>query len=136
MENSFQTLNWFAIIAASLLSFVVGSMWYSPILFGKLWQSEAGLSDEKLKNGNMGLIFGGAFILIFISMFNLAMFLGPAADLAFGIMAGFMTGFGWVATSIGVLYLFERRSIKLFFINAGYHIICFTASGAILGAWK
>lgn len=136
MENSFQTLNWFAIITATLLSFVVGSLWYSPALFGKLWQSEAGLSDEKLKNGNMGLIFGGAFILIFISMFNLAMFLGPAADLSFGIMAGFMTGFGWVATSIGVLYLFERRSIKLFFINAGYHIVCFTASGAILGAWK
>ncbi len=136
MENSFQTLNWIAISASTLLSFIVGSLWYSPILFGKLWQSEAGLSDEKLKNGNMGLIFGGAFILIFISMFNLAMFLGPKADLSFGMMAGFLTGFGWVATSIGVLYLFERRSLKLFFINAGYHIICFTASGAILGGWK
>ena len=136
MENSFQTLNWIAISASTLLSFIVGSLWYSPILFGKLWQSEAGLSDEKLKNGNMGLIFGGAFILIFISMFNLAMFLGPKADLSFGMMAGFLTGFGWVATSIGVLYLFERRSLKLFFINAGYHIICFTASGAILGGWE
>ncbi|MBP9095785.1 MAG: DUF1761 domain-containing protein [Ignavibacteria bacterium] len=136
MENSFQTLNWIAISASTLLSFILGSLWYSPVLFGKLWQSEAGLSDEKLKNGNMGLIFGGAFILIFISMFNLAMFLGPKADLSFGMMAGFLTGFGWVATSIGVLYLFERRSLKLFFINAGYHIICFTASGAILGGWK
>ena len=136
MENSFQTLNWIAISASTLLSFILGSLWYSPVLFGKLWQSEAGLSDEKLKNGNMGLIFGGAFILIFISMFNLAMFLGPKADLSFGMMAGFLTGFGWVATSIGVLYLFERRSLKLFFINAGYHIICFTASGAILGGWE
>ena len=136
MENSFQTLNWVAISATTLLSFILGSLWYSPILFGKLWQKEAGISDNKLKTGNMGIIFGGAFILIFISMFNLAMFLGPKADLSFGMMAGFLTGFGWVATSIGVLYLFERRSLKLFFINAGYHIICFTASGAILGGWK
>lgn len=136
MENSFQTLNWIAISASTLLSFIVGSLWYSPILFGKLWQKEAGISDNKLKTGNMGIIFGGAFILIFISMFNLAMFLGPKADLSFGMMAGFLTGFGWVATSIGVLYLFERRSLKLFFINAGYHIICFTASGAILGGWE
>jgi hypothetical protein len=136
MENSFQTLNWIAISASTLLSFILGSLWYSPILFGKLWQKEAGISDNKLKTGNMGIIFGGAFILIFISMFNLAMFLGPKADLSFGMMAGFLTGFGWVATSIGVLYLFERRSLKLFFINAGYHIICFTASGAILGGWK
>jgi len=136
MENSFQTLNWIAISASTLLSFILGSLWYSPILFGKLWQKEAGISDNKLKTGNMGIIFGGAFILIFISMFNLAMFLGPKADLSFGMMAGFLTGFGWVATSIGVLYLFERRSLKLFFINAGYHIICFTASGAILGGWE
>ncbi len=136
MDNTFQSLNWLAIIASTLLSFVVGSLWYSPILFGAAWQKEAGLSDEKLKNGNMGVIFGGAFFLIFISMFNLAMFLGPKADLNFGIMAGFLTGFGWIATSIGVLYLFERRSLRLFFINAGYHLVCFTASGAILGAWK
>lgn len=136
MENSFQTLNWIAVIATTFLSFIIGSMWYSPILFGKQWQIEAGVSDEKLKNGNMGVIFGGAFILIFISMFNLAMFLGPKADITFGLIAGFLTGFGWVATSIGVLYLFERRSLKLFFINAGYHIISFTISGAIIGIWK
>jgi hypothetical protein len=136
MDSSFQSLNWLAIISSTLLSFIVGSMWYSPILFGKTWQREAGLSDEQMKNANMAMIFGGAFILIFISMFNLAMFLGPKSDVSFGIMAGFLTGFGWVATSIGVLYLFERRSLKLFFINAGYHIVCFTASGAILGAWK
>ncbi|MBX7045850.1 MAG: DUF1761 domain-containing protein [Ignavibacteria bacterium] len=136
MENSFQTLNWLAIIAATLLSFIIGAVWYSPVLFGKVWQREAGLSDEQLKNSNMALIFGGALLLIFISVFNLAMFLGPKSDLKFGIIAGFLTGFGWVATSLGVLYLFERKSLKFFFINSTYNIICFTASGAIIGVWK
>lgn len=136
MENSFQTLNWLAIIAATLLSFVIGSLWYSPVLFGKIWMKEVQLNEEQMKNSNMALIFGTAFLLIFISMFNLAMFLGPKSDLSFGLMAGFLTGFGWVATSIGVLYLFERRSLKLFFINSGYHIVCFTLSGAIIGSWK
>lgn len=136
MENSFQTLNWLAIIAATLLSFIIGAVWYSPVLFGKVWQREAGLSDEQLKNSNMAVIFGGALLLIFISVFNLAMFLGPKSDLKFGIIAGFLTGFGWVATSLGVLYLFERKSLKFFFINSMYNIICFTASGAIIGVWK
>jgi len=136
MENSFQTLNWLAIISATLLSFVIGSLWYSPVAFGNTWMREVQLTEEQMKRSNMALIFGTAFVLLFISMFNLAMFIGPKSDLSFGVMAGFLTGFGWVATSIGVLYLFERRSLKLFFINSGYHIVCFTLSGAIIGFWK
>ena len=31
-------------------------------------------------------------------------------------------------------YLFERRSFKLWTINAGYHTVQFTLIGAIIGA--
>jgi len=46
------------------------------------------------------------------------------------------TGAGWVATAIGILYLFEMRSLKHFLINAGYMIVAFTVMGIIIGAWK
>jgi hypothetical protein len=68
--------------------------------------------------------------------FNLAVFMGPKASLSFGLFAGAAAGFGWVASSIGVTYLFERRSLKLFLINAGYHAVAFTLMGAIIGAWR
>jgi hypothetical protein len=34
-----------AALVAALSSFVIGGMWYSPILFAKAWQREAGLTD-------------------------------------------------------------------------------------------
>ena len=31
--------------------------------------------------------------------------------------------------------LFEQRPIRLWCINAGYHVVNFAAMGAVLGAW-
>jgi hypothetical protein len=53
-----------------------------------------------------------------------------------GAFYGFLAGFGWVATFIGTHYLFERRSLKLFLINAGYSIVALTIMGLIIGAWR
>jgi hypothetical protein len=50
--------------------------------------------------------------------------------------AGALAGIGWVATSLGILYLFESRSLKLFLINAGYLAIAFIVAGGIIGAWQ
>jgi hypothetical protein len=37
--------------------------------------------------------------------------------------------------SLGVIYLFEQRSLKLWLINSGYQVVAYTMMGAILGAW-
>ena len=129
-------INYLAVGAAALCTFLVGGVWYSPLLFGKTWAQENQLSDEVLKKGNPALIFGGSFVLALLMAFNLAAFIGPEADLAFATTAGFAAGFGWVAMAMGITYLFERKSLKLFAINAGYHVITFTLMGAILGAWR
>jgi hypothetical protein len=47
-----------------------------------------------------------------------------------------MTGFGWVALSIGIISLFECRPFKYALINGGYMVVAFTMMGIILGAWK
>lgn len=129
-------LNYLAIFAAALSSFLIGGLWYSAALFGKVWMRENGFTEDDMKKGNMVKIFGITFFLSLIIAVNLALFLGEKPDLSFGIFAGFMAGFGWVAMSFGVIYLFERKSFKLWLINSGYHIITYTIMGAILGAWN
>ena len=130
------SFNYLAILAATVSTFVLGGLWYSPVLFGRAWMRELGVNPEALASkGNLGLIMGLSFVLELIMAFNLAAFLGPKASLSFGLFAGAAAGFGWVALSFGVTYLFERKSRCLFFINAGYHGVAFTIMGAILGAW-
>ena len=83
----------------------------------------------------MPLVFGVSLLLAFIAALILDMFIGPEADLFFGIAAGFFAGLGWVATYLGILYLFEMKTMKAYLVNAFYCIFSLTVMGAILGSW-
>jgi hypothetical protein len=125
-------VNYVGILAATVVSFVLGGLWYSPFLFGKSWQRLVKLDDATVRGGNKALIFGGAFVLSFITAFVFSMFLGPHPSLKLGLGAGFSAGLCWVATSFGTSYLFERRPLGLFLINGGYFTVQFTLIGLLL----
>ncbi|HEY9044399.1 MAG TPA: DUF1761 domain-containing protein [Ohtaekwangia sp.] len=129
-------LNYWSILAAAASTFLIGGIWYSPAVFGKAWMRENGFTEESMKGANMAKIFGLSFVLGLIAAVNLAMFMGPEDKPEMGALWGFLAGFGWVATFIGTHYLFERRSFKLFLINAGYSIVALTVMGVIIAAWK
>jgi Protein of unknown function (DUF1761) len=131
--DAMANLNWLAVIVSALAGFAIGGVWYGP-LFGKAWMQEVGMTEEKMKAASMGKIYGGALLLNLVAAFSLAMFIGKG-DMNFGLFAGFMSGFTFVAMALGVTYLFEHRSLKLWLINAGYQTVIFTVMGAILGAW-
>jgi len=100
-------IDYWAVAIAALASFVIGGLWYSPVLFRRAWMESAGMTDAQLQSGKLGLIFGVSFVLQLIAPFVLAVFLAPAAIFEFGIAAGFIVGTAWVSTAFGVVYLFE-----------------------------
>lgn len=129
--------NHLAVFVATLAAFFLGGLWYAPGVFGRAWMRECGFTEELLKRqGGMARIFAVSFVLEYAMAYNLAAFIGAKASFGFAVFAGAAAGVGWVALAFGVTYLFERRSLRLFLINAGYHAVAFTAMGAILGAWR
>ena len=126
-------VNWIAVALCAVSSLVLGALWYSPPLFARQWQGAAGLSDEQAKSGNMAAIFGGALVLSFVAAAVFAMFLGSEMSVGAATAAGFSAGLCWVAASYGINYLFERRPLRLWLINGGYHTLQFTLFGLILG---
>jgi len=129
-------VNWIAVALCAVSSLVIGGLWYSPALFARQWQSAAGLSDEQAQGGNMAMIFGGAFLLSLLAAAVFAMFLGPDMSVGAATAAGFAAGLCWVAASYGINYLFERRPLRLWLINGGYHVLQFTTFGLILGLMR
>ena len=131
-------VNILAVALAALSAFVLGGLWYSPLLFAKKWMAYTGTGEcaegDKPAQGSMVMIFGGAFLLSLVSAFVFAMFLGPNPGLRFATAAGFAAGLFWVAASYGINYLFERRPFGLWLINGGYHTLQFTLYGLVLGA--
>lgn len=126
-------VSWVGIFGCTVMTFLVGGLWYSPLLFGKAWARAADLSDEALAR-DLPRVFGGSFVLGGIICTNLAFFIGPDAGVAFGAAAGAAAGAGWVSASLGVVALFERRPLALFLINAGYNTVTYTLAGALLAA--
>lgn len=134
MGTAFTNINWLSIIIAGVSAFLIGGVWYGP-LFGRAWMKEFGFTEEDLKQRNIPKTFGLSLILALFAAINLDLFIGAEASLSFGAMAGLLAGIGWVATFMGIIYLFEMRSLAAFLINAGYCVIALTTMGAILGAW-
>jgi hypothetical protein len=136
IHNAIHNLNWFAVSVAAVSAFILGGLWYSPLLFAKRWMKETGITEESTKDKSMTKIFGLAFILSLIAAFFLAMFIGVNAGALSGAHTGLMAGFGWVFTFMGISYLFESRTLAHFLINSLYSVLSLTIMGLIIGAWQ
>ena len=125
-------MNWLAVVVATLAFFAVGAIWYTA-LFGKIWQREVGLSDEQLTGGrNMMLIMGTCFVLEFIvclTVGHMFDFLAPSDRAKMMIAVGLALGV--MAPAIGINYLYQRKSLKLFLVDAGHSIVGMAAVGAV-----
>lgn len=131
-------MNWIAILAAGIAAWALGALWYSPLLFGKAWQKESGLSEESIKNANMPLIFGTSAVMMIIMSAGLAMFFqgDETMNAVKGLQMGLMTGLLFVATSTAINYLYQRKSFKLWLIDAAYQVALLALAGTIVGAWQ
>ena len=130
-------INWLAVLVAGVSAFVVGGIWYGP-LFGKAWQQMNGISDEQIKASSQAKTFGGAFVLTLIASFGMAMLmqLHAAPGLSSGLGVGTVVGLAFVATSLGINYLFALKSMRLYLVDAGYLVLMFAVMGVIIGAWR
>jgi uncharacterized protein DUF1761 len=128
-------VNWLAVGAAALSSFILGGLWYG-LVFEAAWMKAAGVTPEQVKGANKTLIFGATLALALIAAATFAIFLGPNVNAAQGALYGFIAGLCWVATSLASTYLFEHKPMSLFLINGGYRTLQFTLIGLILGAWR
>ena len=158
-------INFLALFVAALSTLIIGFVWYHPKVFGTIWMKESGLTEEKLKGGNMLLIFGTSLLYAFFISFILQMLtihqygalgmIGGDPSIAkpsyeafmadygnnfrtfkHGALHGFMTGLFFALPIIGTNALYERRSFKYTFVTGGFWIVCLTIMGGIICGWK
>jgi len=128
-------INWLGVGLGTLAFFAVGALWYT-VLFGKAWQKEVGLSEDQLKSGaNMPLIYGTCFVLEFVVVLTLGhmfAFLQPSNHAKMMLATGF--GLAIMAPAVGINYLYQRKSLKLFLIDAGHFVVGMAAVGGVFVA--
>ncbi len=133
----FGNINYLAVLVAAFSTFLLGGLWYSPLLFGKAWMRVNDFSEAELEKFSKARMFGWSSVFALVMAFNLAMFLAsPDTNVVWGMTAGALAGLGWVAMSVGIIGVFENKSWLYIAINGGYMVIAFVLMGAILGAWR
>ena len=65
MEN----INWLAIVIAMLIPMIIGFIWYHKAVFGKAWMESIGMTEEKVQNANMPVVFGVSLAMAFLLAF-------------------------------------------------------------------
>ncbi|NLA68281.1 MAG: DUF1761 domain-containing protein [Gammaproteobacteria bacterium] len=120
---------WIVLLAAAS-SFVVGGLWYSPVLFGKAWNRENGGVPQA---GHPAKVFGTSFAFSLVAAACFAILAGPSPGLESALRLGALVGAGLVATSFGINYQFAQRTLKLWLIDGGYHVAQFLLFGVVFG---
>lgn len=125
-------MNIWAVLLAAVSSFLLGGLWYSPVLFGRVWNAENGGEPPA---GHPAKVFGVSFLFSLVAALAFAYWLGASPPLGTALQAGALAGFCFVAASFGINYQFAQRSFKLWLVDGGYHTVQFVLFGLVLGLW-
>jgi hypothetical protein len=139
-------VNFLAILACGVASLALGFLWYGP-LFGKAWSKLMGwgeMTKEKMKEmqkkamPGYAVSFIGSLVMAYVLLHSLTYanaYFGTSG-IENGLMAGFWNWLGFVVPiTIGTV-LWEGKSMKLWYINAGYYLAQLLLMGTILSLWQ
>lgn len=124
------------VLAGAAAFFAVGALWYG-VIFAKPWQRAAGLSNTQLKSGNMGVIFALTFafeVLIAMVLWHLVARTDPPPHVVMMMAVGFAVGV--MIPAIGINYLYLRKPLALFLIDAGHFLVGMAAMGGVFLAFR
>ena len=134
----FNGLNIWAVLVAWIISVILGSFWYSPAGFGKLWSKLSGVDIMKIPKGEST----NAIVFVIISSLLQALSLGlilnslHVAGPVEGIIASLVLWFGFTALTTVGNTLYQRQSWKFWWLNSSFFLIVMVINGTILSIWK
>lgn len=130
-------INLLAVLVSTIMSMVIGFIWYMPNVFGNRWMHMAGVHHDEARKG-AARAMAGQFAAALITNYILATFMAATGALSAGdgVAVGFLAWFGFIATAMIGIVLFERKPLKYYAIVAGYHLVNLIVAGIILGAWQ
>jgi uncharacterized membrane protein len=137
--TSFSLSSVLALLAAAVVAWLIGALWYSPVMFAKAWVKAHGYTPEQV--AAMQVMQGKVIVATLVAMILMAAVLqvflrhlgadslGGGMGWAFHAWLGFALPLGFIA------HLYSQKRIAAWMIDLGYQLVYLLAMGAILGAW-
>ena len=129
-------MNIFAIIVVTVVEFFLGFLWYSNIVFGKLFLKHLGKSQDEVQMKPLDGILSVAASFITFLFFAIVLDLLGTFDIVLSLLLALVVWVGFIATSnyYGVIY--EGRNKILYLIFILYKLVGLLIGALILGFWQ
>jgi hypothetical protein len=141
-------VNYLAVFVAAIVIFLLGGLWYSPILFAKRWIALQGRTEEQMRadaaNANMPVMYLGAFVCSLVIAWAMAVLANPfGAEVVVptttwalrGAKLGLFCWLGFAAPTSFATAIFSMKPKQLWLIDSAYNLVSFVLAGAIIMGW-
>jgi hypothetical protein len=138
-------VNWLAILVAGIVIFMLGGLWYSPVLFAKKWIALQNKTEEQMRaeaaSANMPLMYASAFVTGLLIAWGMALVFAHIANdmpmnAAHGALLGFIIWLAFAASTSYATALFSGKPRQLWLIDSAYNLVSFVLAGIILAVWR
>jgi len=131
-------LNLLPILVAAVVAWLIGALWYSPVLFAKAWVKAHEHTPEKLASmrAKAGRAYAGTLVALLVMAAVLQILLSHLGvdSAARGAAWGFHVWLGFALPLGFIAHLYSDKRLSVFLIDTGYQLVYITAMGAILAA--
>ena len=133
-------INYIAVVLATLSSMVVGSIWYTPKVFGNYWMKQSGVTPS----GNAKDAIRPIIVTLIVS-FVTAWVLAGAVWISFqfyegsflvnALVTGAILWAGFTAARFITHDQFDKRTTGLTVLNCAHELVTILLMALIIGLW-
>ena len=129
-----QSVNYIALLVASIVGYIIPMIWYASFLFGNAWKRLSGIKE--MKPSPLVMLVG--FISTIVFNFIMLMLIQTANISTFfeGAVMGGMLWLGFIATTQLGSVLYDKKPVALYLINTLQYLVSMAVVGGILAIWK
>ncbi|WP_053386570.1 DUF1761 domain-containing protein [Leucobacter japonicus] len=133
-------INYWAVIVATLSTMVVGSVWYTPKVFGTRWMRLAKVNPT----GDAKAAVGPILVTLVVSFITAWVFAGASwiafafyggSFLAATLVTGLLLWAGFTASRFITHDAFEGRPSGLTVLNIAHELVTVVVMAIIIGVW-
>jgi len=130
------SINIVAVIVVAVISMVTGSLWYSPMMFQKMWVKLSGREMPSGSSANMAYALSALTAIIRALVLAIVLGLMGTTGVVNAVGLTFILWLGFVLPPLWSKILYGQQSYMLLAIDAGYYLIDGAIGAIILTMWR
>lgn len=132
-------INYLAVLVAGVVIFMLGGLWYSPVLFAKKWMALQKITEQDMSGGgNMAANYIQVFICGLLTAWVMAILIEflPVIDVMRAVKLSVLCWLGFAAATSYGTSIFSMKPKALWAIDTGFNLVSFVVAAVILAVMR